>query len=33
MFTLSENIDGVLVRSLSKHEDERGWLCESVSKR
>ncbi len=28
MYTLSESIDGVLVRSLSRHEDERGWLCE-----
>jgi dTDP-4-dehydrorhamnose 3,5-epimerase len=28
MYTLSESIDGVLVRSLSKHEDERGWLSE-----
>jgi dTDP-4-dehydrorhamnose 3,5-epimerase len=28
MFTLSEGMDGVVVRSLSKHEDERGWLCE-----
>ena len=28
MYTLSESIEGVVVRSLSKHEDERGWLCE-----
>jgi len=28
MFTLSESIDGVVVRSLSRHEDERGWLSE-----
>ena len=28
MFTLSETIDGVLVRSLPRHEDERGWLSE-----
>jgi dTDP-4-dehydrorhamnose 3,5-epimerase len=28
MYSLSESIDGVLVRTLSKHEDERGWLCE-----
>ena len=28
MFTLSESIDGVVVRSLLKHEDERGWLSE-----
>ena len=28
MYTLSESIDGVVVRSLSKHEDERGWLSE-----
>ena len=28
MFKLSDNIDGVLVRSLPKHEDERGWLSE-----
>jgi dTDP-4-dehydrorhamnose 3,5-epimerase len=28
MFILADEIDGVLVRSLSKHEDERGWLSE-----
>jgi dTDP-4-dehydrorhamnose 3,5-epimerase len=28
MFTLADNIDGVVVRSLSLHEDERGWLTE-----
>jgi len=28
MYSLSNEIDGVLMRSLSKHEDERGWLCE-----
>ena len=28
MYTLAESIDGVLVRPLSKHEDERGWLSE-----
>ena len=28
MYTLAESIDGVVVRSLSRHEDERGWLCE-----
>ena len=28
MFTLSDGIDGVVVRSLRKHEDERGWLSE-----
>jgi dTDP-4-dehydrorhamnose 3,5-epimerase len=28
MFTLSESIDGVVVRFLRKHEDERGWLSE-----
>jgi dTDP-4-dehydrorhamnose 3,5-epimerase len=28
MYTLSESIDGVVVRSLSKYEDDRGWLSE-----
>ena len=28
MFTLADSIDGVIVRSLSRHEDERGWLSE-----
>jgi len=28
MFTLGDSIDGVIVRSLSRHEDERGWLSE-----
>lgn len=28
MFTLTDSIDGVLVRSLPRHEDERGWLSE-----
>ena len=28
MYTLADQIDGVVVRALSKHEDERGWLSE-----
>ncbi len=28
MFSLSESIEGVVVRWLSRHEDERGWLTE-----
>ena len=28
MYSLSGEIDGVVVRSLLKHEDERGWLSE-----
>lgn len=28
MFTLADHIDGVIVRSLSRHMDERGWLTE-----
>ncbi len=28
MFTLSDHIEGVRIRSLSRHEDERGWLSE-----
>ncbi len=28
MYTLVDSIDGVLVRTLSRHEDERGWLSE-----
>jgi dTDP-4-dehydrorhamnose 3,5-epimerase len=27
-FTLSESIDGVVVRPLRRHEDHRGWLAE-----
>ena len=28
MYTLAEEIEGVILRSLSRHEDERGWLRE-----
>ena len=28
MFTLSEKIEGVVIRSLKSYEDERGWLSE-----
>lgn len=28
MYRLADAIDGVLVRPLAKHEDERGWLAE-----
>ena len=28
MFTLSDRIEGVIVKSLSRYEDERGWLSE-----
>ncbi len=28
MYKLADRIDGVVMRALSKHEDERGWLSE-----